>query len=59
MEISSSNTPTQSSAGVEAIKKATETQERDVLKALESVKEESQKDIAQKTGLGTNLNLAG
>lgn len=59
MEISSTNTPTQASAGVEAIKKATETQERETLKVLESVNEESQKDVAQKTGLGNNLNLAG
>ncbi len=59
MEVSSSNTATQSSVGVEAIKKATEIQERDVLKVLESAKEASQKDVAQKTGLGTNLNLAG
>ncbi|HUH41668.1 MAG TPA: hypothetical protein VLZ29_00960 [Sulfurimonas sp.] len=59
MEISSSNTPTQTSADVEASKKTMESKERDVLKVLETVNEESQKDIAQKTGLGINLNLAG
>lgn len=59
MEISSSNTPTQSSTGVEAIKKATEVQEKQIVNILESANEQSQKEVAQKTGLGNNLNLAG
>lgn len=59
MEISSSSAPAQSSVGVEAIKKATEIQARDVLKVLESVTLESQKSVAQKTGLGNSLNIAG
>ncbi|MGE0739643.1 hypothetical protein [Sulfurimonas sp.] len=59
MEISSSNTNTQSSSGVEAIKKSMDTQERQALKILESLSEESQKVAAQKTGVGVNLNIAG
>lgn len=59
MEISSSNTNTQSSSGVEAIKKSMDTQERQALKILESLSEESQKAAAQKTGVGVNLNIAG
>ncbi len=59
MEVSSSNTSTHSSPGVEAIKKSIDTQEREVLKVLESLSDESQKAAAQKTGMGTNLNIAG
>lgn len=59
MEVSSSNTTTQSSPGTEAIKKSIDTQERQALKVLESLNDESQKAAAQKTGMGTNLNIAG
>lgn len=59
MEISSSNTTTQSSPDVEALKKSIDTQEQQALKILESLSEESQKAAAQKTGVGVNLNIAG
>lgn len=59
MEISSSNTTTQSSPDVEALKKSVDTQEKQALKILESLSEESQKAAAQKTGVGVNLNIAG
>lgn len=59
MEITSSATTVPSSTEVEAMKKSIDTQEQQVLKVLESANEESQKAVAQKTGLGTNLNIAG
>lgn len=59
MEVSSSRTTAASSTGVEPIKKGVETQEQHVLKVLESLSDESQKAAAQKTGMGTNLNIAG
>ncbi len=59
MEITSSVATVPSSTEVEAVKKSIDTQEQQVLKILESANEESQKAAAQKTGIGTNLNIAG
>jgi len=60
MEISSSNTNTQSSSGVEAIKKSMDTQERQALKILESLSEESQKVAStKKLGLASISILTG
>ena len=56
MEISSSTSG--SSVAVEAQKKAQDVQERQVLKILDSANEQSQQAAAQKTGVGTNLNLS-
>jgi hypothetical protein len=56
MDVSSTNGP--SSTQVEAMKKATEVQEQQILKVLESSNEQSQKVSAQKTGLGNNLNIS-
>ena len=58
MDVSSSSGSASSSVQVEAMKKATEVQERQVLKILEGATEQSQKAAAQKTGLGTNLNIS-
>ena len=56
MEVSSS---TGSSAiGIEVQKKAQDVQAQQVLKILESATEQSQQVTAQKTGLGTHLNLS-
>lgn len=57
MDVSSTQAP--ASPQIEAIKKATEVQEREILKVLESANEQSQQVTAQKTGLGNNLNISG
>ncbi|MEK6658047.1 MAG: hypothetical protein AABY36_00020 [Campylobacterota bacterium] len=57
MDISSTTAP--SSPEIEAMKKATEVQERQILKVLESATEQSKQAVAQKTGLGSHLNIAG
>lgn len=53
----SSTTP--ASPQIEAIKKAGEVQERQILKVLESANEQSQQITAQKTGVGGNINITG
>jgi NADH:ubiquinone oxidoreductase subunit E len=58
MEVSSKNNSV-SNTQVEAIKKATQVQEQQVLKVLESVQEQSKEVTAQKTGMGNNLNITG
>lgn len=57
MDVSSTTAP--SSPQIEVMKKATQVQEQQILKVLESANEQSQKLSAQKTGLGNNLNIAG
>lgn len=58
MEVSSSTGSTaQSSAPIEALKKAEEVQERAITKVLESANEQSQQVAAQKTGVGNSINL--
>jgi len=57
MEVSSS-TGTNSSVQIEAQKKATEVQERQVLKVLEGAEKLSQETTAHKTGVGSNLNVS-
>lgn len=59
MNISSSTAVAPSSTQIEAMEKALESDEQQVLKVLESVNEQSQKFVAQKTGLGNNLNMVG
>jgi len=59
MEISSSQGTGSTSAQVEVIKKATEVQERQILKTLESASEQSKQTTAQKTGVGNNINITG
>jgi len=50
----------QSQAGVkDHAQKATEVQEQQVLKVLESANEQSREVAAQKTGVGKNLNITG
>jgi hypothetical protein len=58
MDVSSSTAgATNSSTQVEALKKAIDVQEKTVLKVLESANEQSKQVTAQKTGVGSNLNL--
>lgn len=57
MEVSS--TTNSQNAAIEAQKKAQEVQQQQVLKTLDDVKQQSQQDTAQKTGMGNSLNLLG
>lgn len=61
MDVSSSGGSGSVSAQVEVMKKATEVQEQQVLKVLESADEQSkdikQVDTAQKTGIGNSIDL--
>ena len=59
MDVSSSGGTGSVSAQVEVIKKATEIQEQQVLKVLESASELSKETTAQKTGVGRNINITG
>ena len=59
MDVSSSSGTGSVSTQVEVMKKATEVQEQQVLKVLESVNEQSKEVTAQKTGMGKNLNITG
>jgi len=57
MEVSSAGT--NAAISVEVQKKAQDVQEQQVLKVLESANEQSKQVTAQKTGIGSNLNIAG
>ncbi|MFA6191946.1 MAG: putative motility protein [Sulfurimonas sp.] len=58
MDVSSSTAANvNSSTQVEVLKKAMDVQEKTVLKVLESANEQSKQVTAQKTGVGSNLNL--
>jgi len=59
MDVSSSAGADQSSTQVEALKKSIDVQEKQVLKVLESVNEQSKEITAQKTGIGNNINITG
>jgi hypothetical protein len=41
------------------MKKATDVQERQIVKMLESIQEQTKESTAQKTGIGKNLNIMG
>lgn len=58
MDVSSSSGSSPASTQIEVLKKATEVQEQQVLKVLESANADSQKISAQKTGLGNHLNIS-
>jgi len=58
MDVSSSSSSGSASIQVDALDKATEIQERQILKTLEGVQEQSQKVATQKTGLGNTLNIS-
>ena len=59
MEVSPSSGTGSVSAQVEVMKKATEVQEKQVLKVLESASEQSKQVTAQKTGIGNSINITG
>ena len=58
MDVSSLSDSGSASAQVDVLKKATEVQERQILKVLEGAQEQSQKVAAHKTGLGNTLNIS-
>lgn len=57
MDVSSSTSG--SSLGIEAQKKAQDVQSQQVLKVFESANEQSKQMTAQKTGIGSQLNITG
>ncbi len=62
MDVSSSTQSSEGSAGVgqvDIMKKAQEVQAQQVLKIIESATEQSQQMTAQKTGIGSNINITG
>ncbi|WP_415395751.1 hypothetical protein [Sulfurimonas sp. CS5] len=59
MDVSSSSGSGSVSAQVEVMKKATEVQEQQILKVLDSANEQSREVTAQKTGVGKNINITG
>ncbi|QOY53583.1 hypothetical protein HUE87_06550 [Candidatus Sulfurimonas marisnigri] len=59
MDVSSSSGTGSASAQVEVLKKATEVQERQILKVLDSANEQSKQVTAQKTGIGGSINITG
>ena len=58
MDVSSNNNNS-GSVQVEALKKSIDVAERATLKVLESATEQSQQVAAEKTGIGTKLNISG
>ncbi len=59
MNVSSSSGNTTISPSIEAMKKATEVQEQQVVKILEGASEQSKQVTAQKTGMGNSINITG
>lgn len=58
MDIASTS-PDMGTVQVEALKKSMEVAERATLKVLESATEQSKQATAQKTGIGSNINITG
>ena len=59
MDVSSSPSADMGTVQVEALKKSIDVAERATLKVLESATEQSQQTTAQKTGIGSNINITG
>lgn len=59
MDVSSSTKPDMGSVQVDALKKSIDVAERATLKVLESADEQAKQMAAQKTGVGSNLNITG
>ena len=57
MEVSA--TTNNSAIGIEVQKKAQDVQAQQVLKVLEGVNQQTQQVTAQKTGIGSNINITG
>ena len=59
MDISTSNNTDMSTIHVDALQKSLEINQREALKIIESAVEESKQITAQKTGIGSYLNISG
>jgi len=59
MDVSSTADVNAGSTQIEALKKSLEVSQRETLKVLESATEQSKQMNAQKTGIGSNLNITG
>jgi hypothetical protein len=57
MDVTSSPSTDIGSVQIDALKKSIDVPQRDVLKILESSAEQSKGISAQKTGIGSNLNI--
>jgi len=58
MDVSSTGSGS-ASIQVDVMKKATQVQEQQILKVLDSANQQSQEMTAQKTGVGGHLNITG
>ena len=60
MEVSSSTQSTSSGVGqTDILKKAQDVQKQQIEKIIENAQEQSKEVIAEKTGVGKNLNITG
>ena len=59
MEVQSSTDVASGLGQTDILKKSLDVQEQQVLKVLESASEQSKDVTAQKTGVGSNLNITG
>ena len=59
MDISSTQNTDVTSVQGDALKKSVEVIEKDALKVIENANEQSKQTTAQKTGVGSNINLIG
>jgi len=59
MDVSSSTPIDQGSLQVDALKKSMDVAEQSALKVIQSATEQSQQVSAQKSGIGSNLNIVG
>jgi len=59
MDVSSTQSADTGSVQAEALKKSVEVTEKDALKVIEGANEQSQQATAQKTGVGSNINITG
>ena len=59
MDVTSSSNTDMSAIQVDVLKKAIEVNQIEALKIIESAVEDTKKVSAQKTGIGTYLNISG
>ncbi|MDF1875844.1 hypothetical protein JHD48_08865 [Sulfurimonas sp. SAG-AH-194-I05] len=59
MAVTSTSSTDMGSVAVDALKKSIEVNEQTALKIIEGAVKESKQNTAQKTGLGTLLNISG
>jgi len=59
MDVSTSNNTDMSAVQVDTLQKSIEVNQREALKIMQSAVEDSKQVSAQKTGIGTRLNISG